>query len=176
MKKIIIIIVILLAVGAGYFLLRHNQAKAPTTETSQNQPPQSTGNDQPTQPTVTPSGQTQTINNAGKPDYTPSSSPTGGEVAPPNIQVVEVDYDGTRFTPAVVNIKVNDWVFFKNKSTLDFWPASNPHPTHTDYPGFDALKNIAPGGEYKFQFTKAGSWGYHNHLNPDIGGTVNVSK
>lgn len=176
MKKAIIIVVVLLVVGGGYFLLKSNKAKAPAGENSQNTAEQTTQNPQPAAPTTTPSGQTQTINNAGKPDYTPSTSPTGGEVAAPNIQVVEVDYDGTQFSPAVVNIKVNDWVFFKNKSTLDFWPASNPHPTHTDYSGFDALKNIAPGGEYKFQFTKVGSWGYHNHLNPDIGGTVNVSK
>lgn len=92
------------------------------------------------------------------------------------IAVVEVDFDGSKFSPSPMDIKVNDWVFFKNLSTVDFWPASNPHPTHTDYPGFDAKQPIAPGGQYKFQFTKAGHWGFHNHLSPSIGGVVNVTQ
>src|SRR5262245_33137030 len=96
-KAIIIVVVLLLLAVACYLLLKNNQAKAPTEETKQTeQQPQYTHT--PEQP-VEVSGQTQTKNNAGNPDYTPSTSPTGGETPGSDIQVVEVDYDGTSFNP-----------------------------------------------------------------------------
>lgn len=174
MKKAIIIILVILVVGVGAYFVLHKQANAPADNSGTNQPTETqTSNNQATPPAATSSGQTNTTK---KPDYVPPASPTGGETPGAAVQVTEVDFDGTQFTPQAVNIKVNDYVFFKNKSTTDMWVASNPHPTHTDYPGFDSLKAIAPGGEYKFQFTKLGSWSYHDHLNPSIGGTVNVSQ
>ncbi|MDP3934756.1 MAG: hypothetical protein Q8Q46_00815, partial [Candidatus Giovannonibacteria bacterium] len=63
------------------------------------------------------------------------------------------------------------WV---NKSQSQIWPASNPHPIHTDYPGFDASRGLANGESYSFTFDKVGSWNYHNHLNPGMKGEVKV--
>ena len=88
--------------------------------------------------------------------------------------VREVDFDGSNFSPSTLTIKAGDTVVFKNKGNSDFWPASNPHPTHTDYPGFDALGPVAPGQFYQFQFNKVGTWGYHDHLNPSARGTIIV--
>ena len=104
------------------------------------------------------------------------SSGQEGEATSPDIAVAAVNFDGSKFTPSPVNIKANDWVFFKNNSQADMWVASNPHPTHTDYPEFDSKKAIAPGATYKFQFTRAGTWGYHNHLDPSVKGMVSVTK
>jgi len=94
----------------------------------------------------------------------------------PDILVAEVVYDGTKFLPQSLNIKVGDIVIFKNSGTTDFWPASNPHPTHTDYPEFDAKAAVPPGKTFQFKFLKPGSWGYHNHLNPSATGIINVAK
>lgn len=179
MKKIIVLLIVLVLLGTGIYIYTKKEAKAPTDNNVQSQSQnQNTGQNQAqsqSNPSATPTPTTQTNVKGGiGPDYTPPGQ--SGENIGPDIQVYAVDFNGTAFTPAAVNIKVNDWVFFKNNSASDFWPASNPHPTHTDYPAFDALKRIAPGGQYKFQFTKAGSWGYHNHLTPDIGGTVNVAQ
>lgn len=177
MKKSIITIIALIILGAGgYYLYQKNQAKAPSDDLSGNR---QTSNQQ-TQPPVNDNQATSGAGSTAVPPSNAASAPKGtfssgeGEPAAPDIQVVEVDFDGAQFTPKSVNIKVNDWVFFKNKSSADVWVASNPHPTHTDYPGFDAKQSIAPGGQFKFQFTKAGSWGYHDHLNPVVGGTVVV--
>ena len=85
-----------------------------------------------------------------------------------------VKFTGTAFEPSSLTIKAGDTVTFENKSGDDFWPASNVHPTHLLYPGFDAKKPILDGGTYSFTFTKKGSWGYHNHLTPDIQGTIVV--
>ena len=54
------------------------------------------------------------------------------------------------------------------------WVASAPHPTHTNYPGFDAKQGVASGEKYSFTFDKAGSWNYHDHLIPSNFGTIVV--
>ncbi|HYV33692.1 MAG TPA: hypothetical protein VE973_02495, partial [Candidatus Limnocylindria bacterium] len=130
--------------------------------------------------TSEPSGQTVSLNSSTTVDVSPKGgtfssgdgSPDGGA----DIQVVEINYDGTSFKPASVNIKSGDYVVFKNIGSVDMWPASNPHPSHTDYLGFDAKKPMGFGEKYKFQFTKVGNWGFHNHLNPSQGGVINVSQ
>ncbi len=168
-KSLIIAAVVVILAGLGWYFYQNNQAKAPseTSQTNQNQPSADNA-----APAATSSNDQLNVNAS----LNTKAGSEGGEAPAPNIQVTEVAFDGSQFTPATVNIKAGDWVFFKNNSTVDFWPASNPHPSHTDYPGFDALKPIAPGGEYKFQFTKVGSWGYHDHLAAYIHGTVNVSQ
>lgn len=86
----------------------------------------------------------------------------------------EVVYTADGFSPAVTSVKIGEAVTFINKSGESFWPAPRPHPTHTDYPEFDAKGEIADGKTYEFTFTKAGKWGYHNHLNPKMVGVIVV--
>jgi plastocyanin len=86
--------------------------------------------------------------------------------------VVQMTADS--FDPATLTIKTGDTVEFENESGEDKWPASNVHPTHELYPGFDAEKSILDGDSYEFTFDRAGRWGYHDHLNPDIQGTIVV--
>lgn len=87
-----------------------------------------------------------------------------------------VEYTDNGFVPKSISIKAGESVTWVNKASDDFWVASNPHPSHTDYPGFDALKEIPVGGMHSFTFAKVGKWGYHNHLNHTEGGTVVVSQ
>lgn len=87
-------------------------------------------------------------------------------------KVVQIEDDG--FHPQTLTIDAGDTVEFENKSSDDAWPASNVHPTHLLYRGFDAKKPLLPGDSYSFTFTKTGSWGYHNHLEPDVQGTIVV--
>jgi len=85
-----------------------------------------------------------------------------------------VKFTDSGFEPSTLTVKAGDTVEFENESGDDFWPASNVHPTHLLYPGFDAKKPILDGGTYSFTFTNPGSWGYHNHLEPDKQGTIVV--
>lgn len=113
---------------------------------------------------------------------TPATTNTSVEQTPvtatqtvPATKTVTVTYDGKSFSPSIVTIKNGDSVTFINSSTGGMSVASNPHPTHTIYPEFDQYKTSAKGQkEFTFTFTKVGSWGYHNHLNPGVGGTVVV--
>jgi len=97
------------------------------------------------------------------------TAPDGNDVA-----VFEVTYDGKAFTPSKLTINNGDVVIFKNESSTSFWPASGPHPTHTNYPEFDPKKAIGPGQTWQFKFTQSGTWPYHDHLNPSAFGTITV--
>jgi plastocyanin len=78
------------------------------------------------------------------------------------------------FNPKEIKITKGTKVVFTNNDTAQHWPASNPHPLHTLYPGFDALKGLAQGETYTFTFDKVGNWGYHDHLNPSVHGEIKV--
>ena len=86
---------------------------------------------------------------------------------------VVIDESG-KFSPREIKIKKGGKVTWVNKSQNRVWPASNPHPIHTDYSGFDALHGLATGESYSFTFEKVGSWGYHDHFNPSTRGEVKV--
>lgn len=90
---------------------------------------------------------------------------------------VEVSYTSSGFSPTTVTIKKGATVKFINKSGNKMDVASNPHPTHTDYSGFDQWKSASKGkDEYSFTFEKVGTWGYHNHAKASDGGTVVVTE
>lgn len=78
------------------------------------------------------------------------------------------------FSPKTVTVKKGGIVTWVNQSPFEIWPASAPHPVHTNYPGFDAQKGIANGETYSFTFDKTGTWNYHNHLNVASTGVVEV--
>jgi plastocyanin len=100
------------------------------------------------------------------PSDAPSPAPTSGPVT--------VTIMSSGYSPNNITVKSGTTVTFVNNDTKGHWPASNPHPTHTDLPGFDAHKSIPPGSSYSFVFTKVGTWGFHDHLFPTQGGKIIV--
>jgi len=113
---------------------------------------------------------------------TPTATTTTTPSAPPAAKTVTVEMSSSGFSPSSVEINKGDTVVFLNKGTTDQWPASASHPTHTVYPEsggcvgskFDACGRISPGASFTFTFNQAGSWGYHDHLNPGLRGTIVV--
>jgi len=90
-------------------------------------------------------------------------------------KVDKVYYDGLNFIPSTIVVNKGDSVTFINSTTGKMSVASNPHPSHTDYPEFDQYKSSAKGlTSFTFVFDKVGVWGYHNHAAPNIGGTITV--
>jgi plastocyanin len=101
---------------------------------------------------------------------TPSASPTTVVVS----EAVVISMTDTGFEPATVTVAPGTKVTFMNNGQAAHWPASGPHPTHTNLPGFDAKKGLATGESYSFTFDKVGTWGFHDHLNPQLFGSVVV--
>src|SRR5258708_18234 len=117
-----------------------------------------------TPPVVTPPVATPPVTNPPTP--TPPVSST----------TVIVTYGSSGFSPASVTVKKGTEVIFVNNSSGNFWPASAPHPSHTDYPALDPRNAIAAGNSWSFVFDKVGTWKYHDHLNPVRGGSVTVTN
>lgn len=113
-----------------------------------------------------------------------------------------VQVTDTGFVPASLRIKAGEVVTFVSKATAPVWPAGNPHPTHDAYTSdvyaragdeaksfgskacveygtrkgdvFDPCKMLLPEQTFTFRFSEKGSWGFHNHVRPEHGGTIIV--
>jgi plastocyanin len=86
-----------------------------------------------------------------------------------------VIYGPDGFSPPRLDIATGQQVRFVNESDLEFWPASNIHPTHQIYPELDAKAAIPPGQSWVFTFDRSGFWRYHNHLSANESGLIVVS-
>ncbi len=168
-KVLYIIVAVLILVGLGFYVYTSRETQAPVVENSQTTTPLSNSDT---------TDNTPAANTSTQPTTPPSTSGGGTFSGEADImgKVYEVKYDGTAFSPNKLTVKVGDTVVFKNNSTSAFWPASGPHPTHTNYPEFDAKKAIPAGGTYSFVFTKVGTWPYHNHLNATQFGSITVTQ
>lgn len=116
-----------------------------------------------------------------------------------NPKTYTIEMTSFGFSPRDLSIKKGDTVIWINKDTVDRWPASAMHPTHTVYPGvnydeagsylgslgckgegqpktgaFDPCKNIKPGESWSFIFNQQGSWNYHDHIATGNFGKINV--
>ncbi len=90
------------------------------------------------------------------------------------VELQSISMDEVGFDPSELTIPVGTTVVFLNNGQAPHWPASDPHPTHTDLSAFDAKKGLATGESFSYTFTEAGTYGIHDHLNPKAKGTIIV--
>lgn len=150
-KSILIVVVVAAVLIGGYYLIQ-GQYKPATTEG---------GNASPTQSVV---------------ESTSAAKPTIASGSSTMEKGISVEYTDKGFVPSNITVKAGTKVTFVNKTNKGMWVASNPHPLHTDLPGFDALSSADNGGSYSYTFTKVGNWKYHNHLSPSDSGVITVEK
>jgi len=85
---------------------------------------------------------------------------------------VSITKDG--FVPATIQIKKGSQVTWTNKDSDSHQIASDPHPTHTNLKALVSDK-LAKDESFAFIFEKAGTFTYHDELNPlKLQGTVVV--
>jgi plastocyanin len=117
----------------------------------------------------------------------PAGSGTPASSAAP---AATIAYTDQGFSPDSVTIAEGETVAWVNQSSENLWVASDPHPLHDGYDGttrsehcaagyqgplpFDSCTMIKPGESWSFAFTQAGTWGYHNHADDDMRGSVTV--
>ncbi len=152
MNKSLYLIIAILALGILAALISFGKKQAPT-------PLATTNNDITTATSDLPS---------------PEVSATVEADSSPAATTTTVTYTNTGFSPATITIKAGETVQFVNNSSSQMWVASDPHPSHTGLTGFDAKKGYKQGETYSFTFTKAGTFGYHNHLSDSNDGTIIV--
>jgi len=78
------------------------------------------------------------------------------------------------FSPATITVAAGTTISFVNDGQALHWPASFIHPAHQVLSGFDSNRGVATGDRYSYTFTEAGSWQFHDHLNPSVTGTITV--
>ena len=61
----------------------------------------------------------------------------------------------------------------ESSRTLQF--SSDPHPQHGDNTELN-MSALKPGGQTSFIVHKAGTWGFHNHLNEEDTGSITVTN
>jgi plastocyanin len=86
--------------------------------------------------------------------------------------IVAITEDG--FSPETVKIKVGMQIVWVNNDNEAHRVAANPFPTHSSLPALDSKINLAPNSTYRFTFTKAGTYTYHDELHPQTSGTIIV--
>lgn len=137
---------------------------------------------------TTPSEQTPTAPTTQE-KVTAEKTEQAGQTETEKTQKFTIEITSSGFSPAKLTIPVGSKVTFINKDSIAHWPASNVHPTHTFYPGssigkcgtaeqsniFDACHGLAQGEGWSFVFNEKGSWPYHDHLNPSLGGVIEVT-
>lgn len=152
-KTIIAVIVIAVIAVGGYFLFsgqpNQQETQSPPTEHS----------------------------TASQPEQAPSQQPA----QMPAERIVRYTRDG--YMPSILAITKRETVVFVNENGQSMWTASAVHPTHSLYSGTNlgkhcpdisgtAFDQCGPGNEFRFTFTKSGTWKYHNHLNASHTGTI----
>lgn len=178
-KKIIVpaLIVVVLVIAAGFMAARKG-SEHPDEKAAQGLQSPASGVQKTPEPPVAVPLPPATGSAVPAPATKPSEAhfSSGDEADGVDTQVFEIVYDGNAYTPNTLSIKAGDIVLFKNKSKNTFWPASNPHPLHTDYPEFDPKKPIAAGQTYEFKFLRVGTWKFHDHLSPTARGVITVTQ
>ncbi|MSR68635.1 hypothetical protein EXS66_02515, partial [Candidatus Saccharibacteria bacterium] len=70
------------------------------------------------------------------------------------------------FEPATVMIKAGASVAWVNIDSNPHQIASDPHPTHSSFPDLYAPEPLGTNDVYSMIFEKAGTYTYHDNLNP----------
>lgn len=104
----------------------------------------------------------------------PTENPATSSAETPNlIKENAVTITSAGFSPQSITIKAGEVVVWTNGDSADHTVNSAPHPTHTAYPPLN-LGVIKPGDKKSLTFPAAGTYKYHDHLNPSLFGSVTV--
>lgn len=112
------------------------------------------------------------------PSHQPASTPPAGglqKAASPSVKVSQnvVKISPSGFMPQTITIKVGESVTWVNEDSVSHQVNSAVHPTHQVYPPLN-LGMIKPGDQKSLMFPAAGTYKYHDHLNPSLTGSVTV--
>jgi plastocyanin len=92
----------------------------------------------------------------------------------PPTESAKVSITKSGFTPQVLRIRANTQVTWTNSDKKPHHIASDPHPTHSNHPDMNDQEALNKGDSYAYTFEKAGTYTYHDHVNPKLTGTIIV--
>ena len=109
------------------------------------------------------------------PESTTQTTTPNGSVAPAEATASSrtVSITASGFQSKDITVKAGDSVAFENTDKVNHTVNSDPHPIHSLFPFLNA-GTIKPGDKKTIMFDKAGTYKYHDHLNPSLTGSVTV--
>ncbi len=107
------------------------------------------------------------------PAATPVTPESGAQTAPPSASAATIAITAAGFSPARVTVPAGSPVTFVNNDTAPHQVASIPHPVHTAHPPLNG-DVLAAGATFTVSFPTAGTYGYHDHPNPGVTGSIVV--
>ena len=167
-KLMIGLVVVLVGVGAGWYLMQGGKlGQYGLTKTEE----------QSVTETLSPTGaEMETLSPSLKTTGSEGAADKGGVSPATTTGQMTVTYADAGIDPKTLTVKRGATVRWVNQGSGTMWVASALHPTHQLLPGFDELKSVGKGGTYEYTFTKVGTWKYHNHMVPSDTGTVVVTE
>lgn len=132
--------------------LTGRSADAPSTETTAN----------------TPAASSDSQSSTTDPD-----TPTDSTDAEPAAATITFTNNG--FNPSQLTVQKGAVITVKNESSEPVQFSSDDHPTHTKETEMN-LQTLQPGQSASFTITRVGTWGFHDHLDDSMTGTITVTE
>ncbi|HEV7952023.1 MAG TPA: cupredoxin domain-containing protein [Candidatus Saccharimonadales bacterium] len=117
------------------------------------------------------------INTPEKSDTTDTSSPetTGTKAPSESSPVATITYTDDGFSPSTTTVKKGSTITVTNNSTVNVMLSSADHPTHVEQPELN-MSTLKPGESGTITLTKVGTWGFHDHIDESMTGTIVVTE
>jgi plastocyanin len=109
-------------------------------------------------------------------DTAPSDSVAKDETSQTDTEDAEtttIVFSNDGFKPDTYTVKVGQQVKVTNNSNQPLQFSSDDHPAHTDEAELN-LPVLEPGKSATFTPTQVGTWGFHDHLDAQYTGTLEV--
>lgn len=104
----------------------------------------------------------------------PRATPATESAAPSKVKENVVKVTTSGFSPQRITIKAGESVTWVNEDTQSHQVNSAVHPTHQLYPPLNTVGLLQSGDKKSLSFPDAGTYKYHDHLNPSNTGSVIV--
>lgn len=95
-----------------------------------------------------------------------SSQTTPASTTISTSQTAQVSITSSGFVPATLQVAPNSQVNWTNNDAAAHEVAADPYPKDNSIPGFNNHTVLQKGDTYSFTFSKAGTYTYHDELQP----------
>jgi plastocyanin len=82
------------------------------------------------------------------------------------IAPAKVSINKTGFLPQAIVVRVDQAIIWTNDDNSSHQVSSDPYPKDNTLPGLNSKTAILPGHTYSYVFKTAGTYTYHDNLNP----------
>lgn len=104
-----------------------------------------------------------------------TSDNANNNAIPENVESGQISITDKGFNPATITIKVGQAVTWTNDGKKQHQIASDPHPTDDALADLNDDAPLLTGDSFSYVFEEAGTYTYHDELNPlGLNGTVIV--